>query len=140
VDPSAGSGEARVEGPGPTDRNGPSRQRAESSNVPGGSSRRPPQDNRRKRANEQRYTGWGDGIERVFCARAEQFLPTTFPVASHAGAATIPTTIVARRADALLLCTFSHLGTHLWPDGELVDDGPTMVPETAEDRGRSQLE
>ncbi|MDF3043718.1 MAG: hypothetical protein K0Q71_6424, partial [Thermomicrobiales bacterium] len=28
------------------------------------------------------------------------------------------------RHDGLLLCTFSHHGPHLWPDGELVDDGP----------------
>jgi hypothetical protein len=50
---------------------------------------------------------------------------------------------VARRPDALLVCMFSHHGPHSWPDGELVDDGPIMVPatgESAEDRGRSQLE
>ena len=144
MDPLAGPSEAREvgQGPAPTDE-AQARQRAEPGSVPGGSPRRPPQDNRRKRTNEQRYAGWGDGIERVFCIRAEQFLPETFPVASHAGAATIPATIVARRPDALLLCTFSHHGPHSWPDGELVDDGPVMVPatgETREDSVRSQLE
>ena len=119
------------------------RQRGEPSNVPSGLPGRSPQDTRRKRSNEQRYAGWGDGIERMYCARAEQFLPETFPVASHAGAATIPATIVARRPDALLLCTFSHHGPHSWPDGELVADGPATVPTTGEapeDSVRSQLE
>ena len=83
VYPSDGLSQASDEGPRPT------RPRAEPSNVPGGSSRRPPQDSRRKRANEQRYAGWGDEIERVYCARAQQGLPRTFPVASHSGAATI---------------------------------------------------
>ena len=143
MDPSAGPGEERNEGPRPTDCKGPVRQRAEPSNGPGGSPRRPPQDNRRKRANEQRYAGWGDGSERVFCARSKQLLPEAFPVASHAGAATVSATIVGRRPDGLLLCTFSHYGPHLWPDGELVDDGPTIARatgETAEDPGHSQLE
>jgi hypothetical protein len=143
VDSSAGPGEARNEGPRPTDRKGASRQRAEPSNVPGGSPRRPPQDNRRKRANEQRYAGWGDSTERVFCARSKQILPEVFPVASHAGAPTVPATIVARRPDGFLLCTFSHHGPHSWPDGELVADGPAMVAttaETAEDSVRSQPE
>jgi hypothetical protein len=100
--------------------------------VPGGSPGRPPQDTRRKRSNEQRYAGWGDGIERVFCARAEQFLPESFPVASHAGAATIPATIVAQRPDRILLCTFSHHGPHVWPDGELVGDRPATSSGTSE--------
>ncbi len=124
MDSSAEPGQARNDQPRPPDRQGPSRQPGEPSSVPGGSPGRPPQDTRRKRGNDQRYAGWGDGIERVYCARAEQFLPESFPVASHAGAATIPATIVARRADRLLLCTFSHHGPHIWPDGELVGDGP----------------
>ena len=142
MDPSADLSVAREEEPAATD-TGPSQQRVEPGSVPGGSPRRSSQDNRRKRTNEQRYAGWGDGIERVFCARAEQFLPETFPVASHAGAATIPATIVARRPDAFLLCTFSHHGPHSWPDGELVDDGLVIVPatgEVTEDPDRSQLE
>jgi hypothetical protein len=73
-------------------------------------------------------------MERMYCARAEQFLPESFPVASHAGAATIPATIVARRPDRLLLCTFSHHGPHVWPDGELAGDGPAMSSATSETR------
>ena len=140
MDLSAGPIAAREEGPASTEK-GPARQRAEPSGVPGGSPRRPPQDTRRKRANEQRYAGWGDEIERAYCARAQQFLPEVFPVASHAGAATIPASIVARRASALLLCTFSHYGPHIWPDGELVDDGSTTRPaagEITEDPDRNQ--
>jgi hypothetical protein len=132
VDRSAEPGQARDEGPGSTDHQGPSRPRSEPGKVPGGSSGRPSQETRRKRANDQRYAGWGDGIERVYCARAAQLLPEIFPVASHAGAATIPATTVARRPDGLLLCTFSHHGPHVWPDGELVDDGHDMPTATGE--------
>lgn len=83
---------------------------------------RPATEGKRKRPTESRYTGWGDGIDREFCARAEHGLPATFPVASHVGMATIAPAVVARRTDALLLCTFSHCGAHVWPDGEVVDD------------------
>ena len=143
MDPSAELSQVSDEGSRPAERKDPSRQRAEPSNVPGGSPRRLPQDHRRKRANGERYAGWGDGIDRAYCARAQQTLPETFPVASHSGAAIIPATIVARRPDGFLVCTFSHHGPHLWPDGEVVGDGPDVVPatEVAEaDPGRSQLQ
>ncbi|HEX2280755.1 MAG TPA: hypothetical protein VHG52_03230, partial [Thermomicrobiales bacterium] len=142
LDPSAGLSQESDEGPRLAEGKDPSRQRAEPHNVPRSSPGRPPPDNRRKRANEQRYAGWGDGIERAWCARAEQFLPETFPVASHTGAATIRAAVVARRPDRFLICTFSHHGPHHWPDGELVDDEPVKVAtsrETEEDPGRSQL-
>ena len=132
MDSSAEPGQARHDQPRPPNRPGPSRQRGESGSVPGGSLGRLPQDTRRKRGNDQRYAGWGDGIERVFCARPAHFLPESFPVASHASAATIPATIVAQRPNRLLLCTFSHQGPHIWPDGELVGDGPTMRSATSE--------
>lgn len=131
MDSSAEPVQERSEEPRPPSRAGPSRQRGEPSRTSGGSPGRPPQDTRRKRGNEQRYAGWGDGIERAYCARAEQFLPESFPVASHAGAATIPTTIVARSPDRILLCTFSHQGPHVWPDGEIVGDEPTMPDATS---------
>ncbi len=126
MDSPAEPGQARNEEPRPPDHQGPSHQRGEPSKAPGGSPGQLPQDTRRKRGNEQRYAGWGDGIERVYCARAAHFLPEGFPVASHAGAATIPAAIVARRANRVLICTFSHHGPHIWPDGELVDDEPAM--------------
>jgi hypothetical protein len=132
VDSSAGPGQAHDEGSRPPDRKDSSRQRGNPNQAPGGSPGRYPQDTRRKRGNEQRYAGWGDGMERVYCARAEQFLPQVFPVASHVGAATIPATIVARHPDGLLLCTFSHHGPHVWPDGELADEGSAMPSATGE--------
>jgi hypothetical protein len=132
MDSSAEPDQARNEDPRPPDHPGPPRQRGEPDRVPGGSPGRPPQDTRRKRGNDQRYAGWGDGIERVYCARAEHFLPESFPVASHAGAATIPATIVAQRPDRILLCTFSHDGPHVWPDGELVGDEPAVPCATSQ--------
>jgi hypothetical protein len=132
VDSTAEPGQARNDHPRPPDRPGPLRQRGEPGNVPGGSPGRLPPDTRRKRGNDHRYACWGDGIERVYCASAAHFLPEGFPVASHAGAATIPATVVARQVDRLLLCTFSHHGPHVWPDGELVGDGSAMPSATNE--------
>jgi hypothetical protein len=88
----------------------------------GGPSSRPPEDARRKRSAERRYVGWGDGIDRYYCARDDHRHPPAFPVESRGGVATIPPTVVARRPDALLLCTFTHAGPHRWPDGEEAGD------------------
>jgi hypothetical protein len=124
VDRSAERGRARDEGIRPPERRGSTRQRGEPGSAPGVgvSTGRTPQDSRRRRGNDQRYASWGDGIERTFCSRAAHLLPVTFPVESHAGAATIAMSIVARRPDSLLLCPFNHHGPHAWPDGEVVDD------------------
>jgi hypothetical protein len=97
------------------ERKGAQRPRGDS----GGS--RPPQEQRRRRNTEQRYAGWGDEVERAYCTEAAHELPSAFPVAVHGGAATIPRTIVARREGAVLLCTYSHCGPHVWPDGEIVE-------------------
>lgn len=78
---------------------------------------------RRRRSPERRPAGWGDGVERFACARDGDRLPSTFPVESRTGVATIPATVVARRAGALLLCRFTHGGPHQWPDGEEGGDG-----------------
>ena len=75
---------------------------------------RPPQESRRKRG-EQRSSSWGDGIDRAWCARALILPPETFPVESHAGAATIAPTIVDQREEMILVCNFSHSGKHEWP-------------------------
>lgn len=75
---------------------------------------RPPQESRRKRG-DQRNASWGDGVDRAWCARALAFLPETFPVESHSGAATIAPAIVDRREHMVLLCNFSHSGEHTWP-------------------------
>jgi len=83
---------------------------------------------RRKRANsERRYVGWNDGIERAFCVHVEHELPSAFPIQSRSGVATIPATIVGRRPDAMLLCTFDHAGPHVWPDGEIAVDEPDSI-------------
>ena len=94
-------------------------------------SSRPSLEGKRKRPSESRYAGWGDDLDRDFCALAMHTLPTTFPVASHGGLATIAPAVVARRPDALLLCTFTHCGAHVWPDGEVADDSQGEAP-TAE--------
>ena len=132
MDGSAERGRARDEGTSPPDRKGPTRQRGEPGSAPsaGASSGRTSQDSRRRRGNDQRYAGWSDGIERAYCSRAAQFLPATFPVESHAGAATIAAAIVARRPDILLLCPFSHYGPHAWPDGEVVEDDLVVTEAT----------
>jgi hypothetical protein len=132
VDGSAERGRARDEGTSPPDRKGPTRQRGEPGSTPGAgaSTGRTPPDSRRRRGNDQRYAGWGDGLERAYCSRAAHFLPTTFPVESHAGAATIAAAIVARRPNILLLCPFSHRGPHAWPDGEVVEDDLAVTEAT----------
>ena len=130
MDGSTARGRARDEGARPPDRKGSPRQRGEPGGAPGPASGRSPQDGRRKRSNEQRYAGWGDEISRAYCANAAHILPEAFPVESHAGAATIAATIVARRPDELLLCTFSHHGPHAWPNGEVVDESPAVTIAT----------
>jgi hypothetical protein len=132
VDGSAERGRARDEGSSPPDRKGPTRQRGESGIAPGAgaSSGRAPQDSRRRRGNDQRHAGWGDGLQRAFCSRAEHSLPTTFPVESRAGAATIAGAVVAHRPDILLLCPFSHHGPHAWPDGEVVENDLAVTEAT----------
>jgi hypothetical protein len=54
-------------------------------------------------------------------------VPSTFPVAAHSGTATIRATVVARRPEALLLCTYDHCGPHVWPDGDVVGDEEAEV-------------
>ena len=86
-------------------------------NQPRGGQER--QEPRRKRG-DQRYAGWGDGVERALCTESLRFIPSGIPVESHHGAATIAPVIVARREQAVLFCTFAHCGPHQWPDGEVV--------------------
>ncbi len=117
----------------------PPRQRGEGGGGPGGG-QRSPQEPRRKRTNEQRYAGWGDGLDRAFCLRAETLLPSIFPVESHGGAATIPQIVVARRESALLLCTFSHCGAHVWPDGEIVEERAVDAAPEGDEAGEKEAE
>lgn len=75
---------------------------------------RPPQEPRRKRG-DRGASSWGDGIDRAWCTRALAFLPESFPVESHPGAATISPSVVDRREQMILLCNYSHSGEHAWP-------------------------
>ena len=89
---------------------------------------RPPQESRRRRG-DQRASSWGDGIDRAWCTRALHLLPETFPAESHAGAATIPPTVVDRRDQMILLCNYSHSGEHEWPAViGLIQGGETLLP------------
>lgn len=89
---------------------------------------RAPQEPRRKRG-EQRASTWGDGIDRAWCAKSLALLPETFPVESHAGAATIAPKVVDRREQTVLLCNFSHSGDHEWPAVMALLQGGDGPPE-----------
>lgn len=89
---------------------------------------RPDEGRRKKGSPAARYAGWGDGIERVACARLSHTPPPGFPVTPRPGVATLPLRHVAVRPDAVLLCDDSHTGPHLWADWD---------PATDEERGAS---
>jgi hypothetical protein len=103
----------------------PPRPRGGGTQAPAGNAPRQAPESRRRRGNEPRFVAFADGLERVLCAHCEHLLPTTFPVASRGGAATIQRAVVARRGEALLLCTFTHCGPHVWPDGDFVTEEET---------------
>ena len=115
----------RGEGSRSAERRAPARPRGDSG--AGGASARPADEGRRKRSAERRFVGWGDDVERAYCAQVTHHFPLTFPVESHAGASTIAPAIVARRPGAILLCIFDHSGPHVWPDGEVA--GSALEPE-----------
>jgi hypothetical protein len=96
------------------------REQRRSETGPGNQPQGQSDEGRRKRPNQARYVGWGDGQNREYCDRMSHVLPRTFPVASHTGAATIRATVVARRSDSYLMCTYDHCGPHVWPDGDVV--------------------
>lgn len=81
---------------------------------------------RRRGSLERRYAGFGDGVDRRFCAAAEASglhrPPADFPVRGRTGLATLRTVVVARDEGAFLLCDAPHPGPHRWPTGEVVDD------------------
>ncbi len=82
-------------------------------------------DERRKRKAQPTprvaLSGFGDGIERAYCAHFRPALPAAFPVQHRTGLATIPPVVVDRRPTALLLCNCLHRGPHSWPNGDPVD-------------------
>ncbi len=79
-----------------------------------GSSAVKAQDAGRTRKHAGRYTGWNDGVDRVWCAARVQEPAATFPVHSRV-AATRPVVIVDRRETEVLLCDGEHWGDHRWP-------------------------
>lgn len=74
-----------------------------------------PEEQGRRRKGGQRQAGWGDGIDRGWCARRIHEPAETFPVTPR-NAATRVVVPVARRPGAMLLCDGAHWGDHLWPD------------------------
>ena len=82
---------------------------------------------RRPTAAERRFAGFGDEIERAWCAARGHRLPDGFPVQRRQGVATLAVRPVARRDGAILLCDGAHAGPHRWPDG----DEPTDAERAA---------
>lgn len=116
------------------ERSGAPRSRSSGGPPPNGPSPRAQDDSRRRRSSDRRYAGYGDGIDRFYCERDLHRLPSSFPVEARTGAATVPATVVARRAGALLLCSFSHAGAHQWPGGEETVEAGAIAeaPESGE--------
>ena len=77
---------------------------------------------RRRRGDRRGSSGFGDGVERAFCARYRSNPPPGFPVQHRTGATTLRVVVVARRPEAVLLCDSAHPNGHQWPDGEPVAD------------------
>ncbi len=86
---------------------------------------------RRPTAAERRFAGFGDEIERAWCAARDHRLPPDFPVHRRQGIATLAMRPVARRPEAILLCDSAHAGPHRWPDG----DEPTDAERAAASAG-----
>jgi hypothetical protein len=74
---------------------------------------RPPEEGRRRKS-PGRYTGFNDGIERVWCSARVHHPAPAFPVHSRA-AATRPVVVVDQREGEILLCDGEHWGDHRWP-------------------------
>jgi len=87
-------------------------------------------DRRRKRAGggERRQgAGFGDEVERAFCAHFRHAIPETFPVQHRQNLATKKALVVARRDGMILYCDDVHPGDHAWPDGTAADPGAIIV-------------
>ncbi len=93
-------------------------------------------DRRRRRGggSERRQgAGFGDEVERAFCAHFRQAMPETFPVQHRHTLATRKAIVVARREGIILYCDGVHPGGHAWPDGSLIEpDGANALPDSSE--------
>lgn len=79
----------------------------------------------RRRRGDRRQAGFGDDIERAFCASHLAVPATGFPVQHRTDVATLRPVVVDRRPGAILLCDGAHPGDHFWPTGDAVDrNGP----------------
>ncbi len=85
----------------------------------------------RRGTDRQATHGWGDGIERCRCeALSTDATVHAFPVRHRTELAAAQPFIVAVKDDAVLYCTLTHPGVHIWPGGEVVDDPLTTPPAT----------
>jgi len=86
-------------------------------------------DSRWKRSSDRKPAGFGDTIERAYCAASVHVVPPSFPVQHRTGVATLRPVVVASRPGSLLICDSGHPGPHRWPDGDIAEDGrPTGEP------------
>ena len=72
----------------------------------------------RRRGERRAYAGFGDEVERAYCAAFYHVPPPGFPVQHRTGMTTLRAAVVDRREGAVLLCDGAHAGDHRWPDGE----------------------
>ncbi|MGI9254998.1 MAG: hypothetical protein ACR2J8_14745, partial [Thermomicrobiales bacterium] len=68
-----------------------------------------PVDDGRRRKSTSRYTGWGDGVDRVWCTARHHHPAQFFPVHSRI-AATRPVVVVDQRDGEVLHCDGEHWG------------------------------
>ncbi len=79
-------------------------------------------DGRRKKGSlAQRYAGWGDPVDRQWCAAATHEPPQGFPPPAQRAATVVPIA-VARRPGAVLICDGLHAGPCHWADFDPVSE------------------
>lgn len=79
------------------------------------------QNRQRPRGDRGVMAGFGDGIERAFCAAVVTQPPRAFPVQHRTGVSVVQPVIVARGERSVLFCDCEHAGPHIWPNGEFVE-------------------
>jgi hypothetical protein len=69
---------------------------------------------------ERGMAGFADGVERAICVSVSTSPPRCSPVQHRTGLAVRRLVTVDRIDSALLLCDDSHVGPHVWPNGDVV--------------------